>query len=168
MSNLLNDPMFFYAIAFVIFMGLAYRFGRKSAINWIDAEILKVRSKLDEAEKLRAEAEATLVEYKAQQAAAFADAEDLVRNAKDEAVRLKAQAEADLKASLARQEHQATERIRLAEAAALADVRQHAIDLAMTAARQSLQTSLHDDVVSKLVDQAIADLPVASTKAKAA
>jgi F-type H+-transporting ATPase subunit b len=168
MSELLKDPMFFYGIAFVIFIGLAYRFGRVGALSWIDGEIQKVRSQLDEAQNLRAEAEATLAQYKAKQATALAEAEALVCSAKDEASRLKAQAEADLKSSLARHEQQAIQRIRMAEASALADVRQRAIDLAMDVAQKTLQSKLHGEAASRLVDQAIADLPAAATKAKAA
>lgn len=168
MSELLKDPMFFYSIAFVTFLGLAFRFGRAGFIAWIDGEIAKVRSQLTEAEKLRSEAEATLAEYKEQQAAAMSEAEALVRNAQEEAVRLKAQAEAELKASLARHEQQAIERIRMAEIAALADVRQRGIDLAMKIARQTLETKMQGEAGSKLVDQAIADLPAAASKAEAA
>lgn len=169
MNEMLKDPMFFYGIAFVVFLALVYRFGRVGIVAWIDGEILKVRAQLDEAQKLRADAEATLAEYKENQAKAMAEAEELVRNAKDEAARLKTQAEIDLKASLARHEQQAAERIRLAEAAAIAEVRQRAVDLAMDIARQSLGSKLQGETGAKLIDQAIADLPVsAPTKAKAA
>jgi F-type H+-transporting ATPase subunit b len=168
-EEMLNDPMFFYTIAFVIFVALAYKFGRKGILGWIDGEIAKVRSQLDEAQKLRAEAEATLAEYKENQEVAVAEAKQLVKNAKEEAVRLKAQAEADLKASLARHEQQATERIRMAEAEALVQVRVRAVDLAMNLARKTLGDKLQGDAAAKLVDQAIADLPTAGgDKAKAA
>lgn len=168
MSELLKDPMFLYTVAFVIFVGLAYKFGRAKFLAWIDGEIQKVRSQLDDAQKLRAEAEATLAEYKAKQTVALKEADELVQNAKDEAVRLKAQAEADLKASLARAEQQAIERIRIAEAAALAEVRQRGIDLAMEMAEKSLQSKLQGEAGSKLIDQAIADLPAKQPKAEAA
>ncbi len=168
MNEILKDPMTFYGIAFLIFVGLAYRYGKANFATWVDGEILKVRQQLDEAQKLRAEAEATLATYKVQQTEALAEAELLVQNAKQEAVRLKAQAEADLKASLARHEQQAMERIRMAEAEALAEVRQRGIDLAMAMARDTLQSKLQGDAASKLVDQAIADLPAGNTKAKAA
>ncbi len=168
MNGLLQNPMFMYFIAFVIFMALAYIFGRKKATAWIDGEIAKVRAQLDDAAKLRAEAEATLAEYKAKQVATLADAEVLVRGAQDEAVRLKTQAEADLKASLARHEQQAAERIRLAEVQAMADVRTHAVDLAMKIARETLAKNLSGDAAAKMIDQAIAELPKSDSKAKAA
>ena len=168
MNELLQDPMFHYTVAFAIFVALAWKFGRKAMVAWIDGEIAKVRSQLDEAQKLRNEAEATLAEYKEQQKTAIADAAAMVLNAKDEAVRLKAQAEASLKASLARQEQQSVERIRLAEDAAMAEVRERAIDVAMKVANETLAKQLQGDAAAKLIDQAIADLPTESKKAKAA
>lgn len=168
MNELLKDPMFFYAIAFTIFIVLAVRYGRGAFLSWIDGEIAKVRSQLTEAEKLRREAEATLERYKSRQAAAMAEAEDMIRSARDEAARLKIKAEADLKAYLARQEQLALDRIRIAETQALDEVRQRGIDLAMKVARQTLEARLQADAGSKLIDQAIADLPVAASKAKAA
>jgi F-type H+-transporting ATPase subunit b len=169
MNALMQDPMTFYSIAFVIFMGLAYRYGRKPFLTWIDAEILKIRDELDQARKLRAEAEATLAEYKAKQTAALAEAEAIVKHAKDEAVRMKSDAESDLKNALARHEQQAMERIRIAETEAMAEVRAAAIDLAMSMARKTLASELDATTATKLTDQAIADMPKAeSAKAKAA
>ena len=167
MMDILKDPMVVYAIAFVIFLGLVYRYGRVSFLTWIDGEIQKVRHQLDEAKKLRADAEKTLAEYKTKQAAALAEADSLIRNAKEEAARLKSESEVELKASLARHEQQVMERIRIAEAAALMDVRQRAIDLAMDMARNALAAKVQGATASGLIDQAIAEMPTAS-KAKAA
>ena len=74
MSNILHDPMGIYAITFVIFLALAYIFGRKPAMQWIDGEIAKIRVELDQARQLRAEAEATLADCQAKQARAEAEA----------------------------------------------------------------------------------------------
>jgi F-type H+-transporting ATPase subunit b len=169
MSALLKDPMFFYGIAFVIFLGLAYRYGRKPILDWIDGEILKIRDELEQAKKLRIEAEITLADYKKKQVAAMADAEAIVRHAKDEAARLKTQAEADLKAALARHEQQALERIRIAEAEAMADVRTAAINAAMAMANKMLASHMDEATAAKLTDQAIGEVSKsAAAKAKAA
>jgi F-type H+-transporting ATPase subunit b len=167
--KLSQDPMFYYTISFAVFVVLAYIYGRKPMLAWLDGEIQKVRDRLKEAEKMRAEAEAELAQYQKRQAEALAHAEALIRHAKEEADRLKAKAEADLKSAMARQEQMATERIRLAEAAAIEAVRQKAIDVAVDAARKSLRASLQGDAATKLVDQAIADMPqTGDAKAKAA
>jgi F-type H+-transporting ATPase subunit b len=169
MSELMKDPMSFYSIAFVIFLLLAFRYGRAPLLAWIDGEILKIREELGQAQKLRVEAEATLAEYSVKQALALAEAEAIVRNAVDEAVRLKAQAETDLTDALARHEEQALERVRLAEIEAISDVRTAAIELAIHMARTALSSNLDEATTVRLADQAIADLPKdTATKAKAA
>ncbi|HEU0117137.1 MAG TPA: hypothetical protein VFR09_00765 [Alphaproteobacteria bacterium] len=169
MKEMLNDPMFMYSIAFVIFLALAIKYGRKPLLGWLDTEILKVREELDKARQLRAEAEETLAEYKQKQAAALAEAEAIVASAKDDAARLKTQAETDLKNALARHEQQALERIRIAESEAMEEVRSATVDLAISMAAKTLAGQLDDAAAAKLVDQAIADMPkLAASKAKAA
>jgi F-type H+-transporting ATPase subunit b len=167
MNTLMQNPMFWYAVAFGIFIVLVVVFGRKAILGWLDGEISKIRAELDQASRLRSEAEATLAEYQKKYAEAMADAKSIVAHAQEEAGRLKTEAEADLKEALARQEQQATARIRLTETEAVASVRAAAIDLAMDIARKTLADQAKDSSV--LTDQAIAELPkLASTKAKAA
>jgi len=138
MNNLIQDPMFLYAIAFFIFLALAFRFGRKPALAWIDGEIAKIRVELDAARQLRAEAEAALADCKAKQIRAEADAKAIIETAQQQVLAMRQQAETDLTAFLTRHENLAAERIRVAEAQAVADVRAAAIDLAMSLARKTL------------------------------
>jgi len=167
MNGMMQDPMFWYAVAFAIFIALAYWKVRRPVLDWLDSEISKIRDELAHAKQLRAEAEATLLEYKKKYAAAMAEAEEILRFAKEEAVQVKVQAEADLKASLARHEQQATDRIRHAEAEAIAAVRAAAVDQAMFLARKTLGEQ--GDSGGKLADQAIAELPkLMAGKAQAA
>lgn len=164
-----HDPVLWYTITFLIFCGVAWRYARKPALGWLDGQIEKIRAELAQAQKLRAEAEAALAEYKQKQAAAMAEAEQIIRHAKEEAASLKAMAEADLKETLARHERQAMERIRLAEVEALRDVRAAAIDMALSLARETLAEHMDAANATRLVEQAIDDLPkLAAAKAKAA
>ncbi len=160
-----QDPMFWYAVAFVIFCGIAFRYGRKPIIDAIDGEIVKIREELARSQALRVEAEATLATYKKKQTEALAEADAIIKHAREEAARLKTQAEADLKAALARHEQQAAERIRLAETEALEAVRAAAVESAMASARKTLA---EQGAGAKLIDQAIAELPRLAGKAKAA
>ena len=159
MSNLMQDPMFFYGVAFVIFIALAYMFGRKPALGWIDGEIAKIRAELDQSRALRAEAEAALADCKKKQAQAEADARQIVATAREQVEAMRKQAEIDLAASMARQEQLAAERIHMAEAEAVADVRAAGVELAMQMARKALSENMSDADATKLIDQAIADLP---------
>ena len=169
MNGLFQNPLFFYGIAFVIFLTLAFKFGRAPLLGWLDSEILKIRNELDQARKLRAEADALLADYKKKQAAALAEAEAIVTHAKEEAARLRAQAASDLKESLAKQEQQAAARIRLAETEALEQVRNAIVDAAMKMARENLSGRLDGAASAKLTEQAIAEFSkLADKKAKAA
>ena len=169
MKDILQDPMGIYAIAFIIFLALAYKFGAKPTLAWIDGEIAKIRSELDAARQLRAEAETALADCKKKQAVAEVEAKAIVETAKQQVEAMRMQAEKDLMTALTRHEQLAAERIHMAEAQAVADVRSAAIDLAMSLARKTLSETLTNTDASKLIDQAIADIPpLKADKAKAA
>jgi F-type H+-transporting ATPase subunit b len=169
MKSLIQDPMAVYAIALIIFLALAFVYGRKPALGWIDGEIAKIRAELDRASQLRAEAEAALADCKARQAKAEIDARTIVTLAQQQVEAMQKQAETDLAASLKRQEQLAAERIRMAEAEAVAEVRAAAVALAMTLARKNLMENMPDAVSGNLIDKAIAEIPALDRgKAKAA
>lgn len=169
MSELLKDPTFFYSIAFVLFLILAYSKGKKPFLGWLDSEIQKIRSELEQAHALRTESEATLAEYKSKQTEALNQVEAIIAHAKQEAAQLKAQAEADLKSVLERHEQQAMDRIRLVETEALAAVRKSLVDMAVNTARNALSVQMDEATATRLVDQAISDIPTSPAhKAKAA
>lgn len=168
-NEILQDPMFFYAIAFTLFAGLAFVYGRKPVVGWLDSEIAKIQTELDHARHLRAEAEAALESCKAKQAEAEADAKAILSRAEHQIEAMRLQAKNDLAATLKRHEQLAAERIRLAEAEAIALVRRAAVERAMGLAREKLASSLSDSDSARLIDQAISDIPaLASDQAKAA
>ncbi|MDR3423781.1 MAG: hypothetical protein P4M13_01700 [Alphaproteobacteria bacterium] len=160
MNELMQEPMFYYAIAFVIFLALAYILGRKPALAWIDSEIAKIAAELDSARQLRAEAETALADCKAKQARAENEARMIVDMAKHEVEEMRKKADADLAAYLARQQELAAERIRLAESEAVADVRAAAIAMSMDSARKNLSENLSEGDAVRLIDQAVADVPM--------
>ncbi len=164
LRELLHEPVFFYAIAFAAFWGLVYRFGRKPTLRWLDSEIEKISAELITAHELRAEAEAALEESKARQAKAEKEAKVIVEMAKKDAEAMRRQAEANLKAMLERQQHMATERIRVAQDNAVAVVRAAAITMSMELARKNLSENLSDEDASKLVEEAINSIPALKTK----
>jgi F-type H+-transporting ATPase subunit b len=169
MKNLMQDPMFFYAVAFFIFIALAFVYGRKPLFGWLDSEISAIRGELERAVQLRSEAEAALADCKAKQVKAESDARAIVMMAQQQVEAMRQRAEQDLASSLLRHEQLASERIRLAEAEAMADVRASAIGLAMAMARKSLAENMSGGDAASLVDKVIAEIPALNkSKAKAA
>ena len=169
MKELTQSPQFIYAVTFFVFLALAYWLGRKPLLGWLDGEIAKIRVELDQARELRAEAETTIADCKAKQARAEAEAKAILDTAKQQAEAMRHRAEVDLAAFLARHEKLAAERIHMAEAEAVADVRAAAISLAVSLARKTLAENVSENDAARLVTQAISDIPaLKGAKAKAA
>lgn len=150
---------FWVAVAFVIFVVLAFRPARKAILAMLDDRAERIRAELDEAQRLREEAQTLLAGYQRRQRDALKEAEDIIAHARDEAERLRARAVEELDASLKRREAQALDKIAQAEAGAVQEVRNLTVDIAVAATGQLLARKIDAKASGRLVDQAIADLP---------
>ena len=146
------------AIAFVIFIVLVAWKGTKKLTAGLDQRAEAIRKQLDETQNLREEAQAALASYQRQQRDALAEADEIVAQAKVDAERLKVQAEAVLTATIKRREEQAVERIAQAEATAIKDVRDQAIELAIGVATKIITEKMTKTVQNELVKDASEDL----------
>jgi F-type H+-transporting ATPase subunit b len=154
-----KDPTFWVAVAFVIFLLIAFFFKvHKALLAALDGRIERVRHELDEAQSLREEAQKTLAESKRKQRDALSEAEKIIEHAKEEAGRLRQTAEQDLEQSLARRAQQAEEKIAQAEATALKEVRDRAIDVALAATARLLQDKVDDSRAESIIDDSISEL----------
>ena len=113
---------------------------------------------LDQARRLREEAQDLLADYQLKQRQAEEEAKAIVDNARREAEAMKTESERALKESVERRSRIAEEKIGRAEAQAIAEVRAAAVELASSAAEQVLKARATGDVGQGLVDQAIRDL----------
>ena len=163
MTEMMHHPVFFYAIAFFLFLAVAYRLGRKPIVQWLDSEIAKIGAELEAARQLRAEAETALQECKAKQADAEAEAVRIVEMAKKQAVALRKKAEDELEELLTRQRKMAEDRIEIAKIEAIETIREATVSIGMEMARKTLGDTLQADEASRLIDQAIADVPALKT-----
>ena len=158
MSAFLQSAEFWVLVAFLIFVGALFKKVSAMLTAGLDARAARIKAQLDEAEKLREDAQSLLAEYQRKQHAAAEEAEGIVAQAKAEAERIREQAQADLEQALKRREQQALEKIAQAEAEALGEVRNQAVDLAMAASRRLLADNLDEAKAAGLVDDAIKDL----------
>ena len=158
MDDILKDPMFFYGIAFLIFIGLAVAKGRKPLLGWLDGEVRKISDELERARQLRTEAESLLADYTVRQAAALTEADAILAHVRAEAERFKAQAESAFAHRLKIHEQHAAERIRQAEAEAIAQVRSVTITQAVDCARETFTKRLNAAKQSALIDQAVQNI----------
>ena len=159
MRELLGDPEFWVLVAFVITLVILVRKAGPVITKALDDRGAKIKSELDEAQRLRDEAQRMLAEYQRKQRDALKEAEGIVAHARAEAERTARQGARDLEAAVERRKRLALEKIALAETKATADVRNTAVDVAIAAVRQILATALDASHKSKIVDEAIAELP---------
>lgn len=158
MSEFQFGPSEAVAVAFVIFVVLVLWKGMAKITVGLDKRADDIRAQLEEAQKLREEAQAALAGYQRQQRDALAEAEEIISQAKGEVERLKIDATASLEATLKRREEQAVDRIAQAEAKALQDVRNQAVDLAIAATGRLIGDSMTADVQGRLIGDATGDL----------
>jgi F-type H+-transporting ATPase subunit b len=158
MSELLQNPEFWEAVAFVLAVALVWRKGSTAIGDMLDDRAKRIKAELDEARNLRDEAQRMLTEYQLKQRDALNEAAEIIAHAKTEAERYRLKAAEDLEAMLLRRERQAEEKIAQAEAKAIAEVRNHAADLAIAAARHLVSQDLDPARASALIDEGIAGL----------
>jgi F-type H+-transporting ATPase subunit b len=152
------EAEFWVAVAFVVFIGvLGYVGAHARLLKGIDGRRERIKSGLDEARRLKAEAEALLATYRRKQQEAEREAETIVASAKGEAERLAAEAEAKIEEFIARHTKMAENKIAQAEAQALADVRSAAAEVAVAAAEAILSRTVKDKVADDLLAKGIAD-----------
>jgi F-type H+-transporting ATPase subunit b len=154
-----KDPEFWVAIGFLLFVALLlYLKVQKSAGAALDARGARIKHDLDEAARLRAEAEALLAQAEARLAASAGDAAAIVDQANRQAREIAEQGARDLEALIARRTKSAEDRIAAARRTADADLRARAVDLAAARARDLIAGSADTALQTRLTDAAIADL----------
>jgi F-type H+-transporting ATPase subunit b len=158
-QTLLHEPRFWYAVAFILFFILFGRRIWRPLAAMLDNRAAQVRLELDEAARLRREAEAMLAEAKQEREAALADAKALIENAKTESVRIAEAAQREAEMTAQRRERMARDRIAASQRAAVAEIRSLAADIATEAARSVVAEALTAEGDAALIDRAIAALP---------
>jgi F-type H+-transporting ATPase subunit b len=156
---MLSSPEFWVLVAFVAFVALVWKPVGRAIFGGLDARSAQIKKDLEEAKRLREEAQALLASYERKHRDAMREAEDILAHARAEAERVAKQAEEDLQRALERREQLALQWIAQAEADALREVRTKAVDLAMAAAGKLLSEKLDPARADALVDSAIKDLP---------
>ena len=157
--ELLQDAEFWTGLALLVFLGLMLALGvHKAAAKALDSKAAKIQADLDEARKLREEAQALLSSLKTQREQTETLAGEMLANAKVEAKRLEVEAKAKLEEQIKRRQELAERRISNAEAQAAADVKAAAAELAAQMAEGVLVQRLDGAKSDPLIDTALAQL----------
>ena len=156
--EMLHDPAFWVGLAIIMVMALVYKPAMKAIGATLDTRADTIRAQIEEARKLREDAQALLADYQRKQRDAMAEAEKIIKQAKEEAGRMRVEAEQDLVRSIERRKQQALERIAQTEAQAVAQVRNTAVDVALAAAEGLMRDNIAAGTAQAMVDKSISEL----------
>lgn len=158
-TSFFANPETWVAVGFLLFVALLGKvlWTRLSAM--LDKRSADIARALGDAEKLRTDALRAKADAQRTLDEAAAEANAIVAQAREEAQRMQQHAAQHLETAIALREQQTLDRIAQSEASAAKQVRDTAIDLALTATRTLLRDQVGSGKAEKLVDEAIAELP---------
>ncbi|MSO64452.1 MAG: F0F1 ATP synthase subunit B [Alphaproteobacteria bacterium] len=158
MGHFLTNPETWVAVSFVIFVAIFLAVGVKRITAQLDQRTGAIKAEIDEARKLREEALSLLASYQRKQRDALHEAESIVAQAREQVATMRSEADAALDDQLKRRADLAVEKIARAEAQAVQEVRNLAVDVAVSAAERLIAENLDPARARALIDQAISDV----------
>ncbi|MEQ6249102.1 F0F1 ATP synthase subunit B [Sulfitobacter sp. HNIBRBA3233] len=152
----LGNTDFIVLLAFLLFIAVLFYFNVPKLLGgMLDKRADGIRSELEEARKLREDAQTLLASYERKQKDVQEQADRIVASAKEEAAIAGEQAKADLAKSVERRLNAAEEQIASAQSAAVKEVRDQAIVVAVAAARDVIAKQMTAAEANRLIDDSI-------------
>lgn len=152
------EAEFWVGVGLVVFLAIVLWKGRRALLGALDAKAVKIQADLDEAARLRTEAEALLAQLRAERAEAERRSAQMLADAQAEAERLEAESRTRLEEQIARRAAAADRRISLAEAQAAQAVKAAAAELAASLAETVLARRVAEGAPDPLIDRGIAQI----------
>jgi F-type H+-transporting ATPase subunit b len=150
------EPEFWVAVSFFIFIGVLVYFGvHMKVVSALDARALLISQELEEARRLREEAENVLADYRRKLGDVVTEVDNITALATTEAKTLAAETRQSLKEYFDRRIKLAEEKIARAEMEAVREFRSVAVDAAIAAAQNLIAAKLTPDRAKKLVSESI-------------
>jgi F-type H+-transporting ATPase subunit b len=154
-----QDPVFWVLVSFILFFALlTYNKVWGALGKALDDRADGIRKELDEARRLREDAQQLLADYQRKSREAEAEAKSIVDQAKREAETLAVESRKALADSVERRTKAAEDKIARAEAQALGEVRSAAVSAAVLAAEKVLRAKATGNTASDLIDDSIRNL----------
>ena len=156
---MLRTAEFWVAVSFVGFLAIMAYYKVPALIaKALDDRAAAIRKELDEARRLRDEAQNLLNDYQKKYRNAGLEAESIIEQARGAAEAYAKETRASLAESLDRRTRQAEEKIARAEAQAVDEVRAAAVDTALAAAERILREKASGATGAALIDDSIRNL----------
>ncbi|WP_375606432.1 MULTISPECIES: F0F1 ATP synthase subunit B [unclassified Bartonella] len=147
---------FWAFVGLVLFLALLVYFQiPQRVIHHLDARAKRIKDELDEALRLREEAQEILAEYQRKHAEAEKDAQEIIAAAKHEVESVIAEARAKAEEYVKNRNKLAEQKISQAEADAMRMVSSSAIDLAISTARTLITREIDANKVDELIKESL-------------
>lgn len=155
----LGNTDFVVLLGLIVFIGILFYFKVPGLIGgMLDKRADDIRSELEEARKLREEAQTLLASYERKHKDVQEQAERIVSAAKADAKAAGEQAKVDLENSVARRLSAAEDQIVSAQASAVKEVRDQAVTIAIGVAQDVIAKQMSAADANGLIDDAIGQL----------
>lgn len=158
-TGLLEDTTFWVSLGFVAVVIVFWRMGvHKTVAGMLDKRKDAITSELEEARRLREEAQELLAQYQRRQREAEDEAKGIIEQAKRDAERMGREAREKINDQLQRRAKSAEDKIARAEAQAISEVRNQTTDVAIAAAHAIINERMDSGAQNALIDKSISDL----------
>jgi len=151
-----TNPEFWVALGFIGFVAVMLYYKVPGLVGGLlDKRAERIERDLEEARRLREEAQSLLANWQRRQRQAMDEAEDIVRQAESAARRTAEETRHQLEETLRRREAQSAEKIAQAEARAVKEVRAVAVDVAAEVARRLIAAEMTKTASDRLIEESV-------------
>tara|TARA_B100000161_G_scaffold249705_1_gene207459 strand:- start:991 stop:1476 length:486 start_codon:yes stop_codon:yes gene_type:complete len=153
-----SDPQFWVAVSFILFIAAIFNPVRKMLVSSLDAQISEIKTKIEEAENLKNEAQNTLSELKKREAEVEKEIEKFKTDAENKISELKNLSSKKLSDQIEKKKILADNRIEQLLRDTNQNIKSYITDIAIEAITDILKTSLSKDKKAELINDSINDL----------
>lgn len=155
----LNNTNFVVTISFVLFVGVLLYLGVPKLVGkMLDDRAEGIKTEIDEARALQEEAKTILASYERKRKEVVEHSEHIIAQAKEEAELAAVAAKEALKETIARRLQAAVDQIASAQDAAVREVKDKAVTIAIAAAGDVIASKMAAKDANALIDAAIKDV----------
>ena len=153
-----NDPQFWVFIAFIIFIGVIFKPVRKIFSNGLDVKIQEIKHNINEAEKLKNEAQLTLSEIKKRQNEVKGEIDSINQDAKNKIAIIEKNTYAKLKNQMSKLDTLASIKIDQIVRETNTEIQKYITQIAISTTISILEKKLDDNEKQNLINQSVTEL----------
>jgi F-type H+-transporting ATPase subunit b len=153
-----SDPQFWVLIAFIIFIGVMIKPVRKILSINLDVKIQEIKDSIDQAEKIKNDAQLTLSEVKKRQNEVKAEIDLIEQEAKEKITMIEKNAHSKLTDQINKRNALASVKIDQMTRDANTEIQKHITQIAISATVNILEKKLNDKEKQNLIIQSVNEL----------